>query len=99
MFGQLSTLALTGFLAFRSLLSVGSIASTGGLAGTIFNTVGNISQQIASIRSTQPIFDKFESISFDKNSGKDRLTELNDGFVLNNLGYAYGEKEILVMPV
>lgn len=94
-FGQLSTLALTGFLAFRSLLSVGSIASTGGLAGTIFNTVGNISQQIASIRSTQPIFDKFESISFDKNSGKDRLTELNDGFVLNNLGYAYGEKEIL----
>lgn len=43
-FGQLSTLALTGFLAFRSLLSVGAIASTGGLAGTIFNTVGNISQ-------------------------------------------------------
>lgn len=94
-FGQLSILTLTGFLAFRSLLSVGAIASTGGLAGTIFNTVGNISQQIASIRSTQPIFDKFETISFDKNSGKEKLTNLDEGFQLNRLDYAYGEKEIL----
>jgi ABC-type multidrug transport system fused ATPase/permease subunit len=94
-FGQLSILVLTGFLAFRTLLSVGAIASTGGLAGTIFNTVGNISQQIASIRSTQPIFDKFETISFDKNSGNESLNELSDGFELNHLDYAYGEKEVL----
>lgn len=94
-FGQLSILVLTGFLAFRSILSVGAIASTEGLAATIFNTVGNISQQIASIRSTQPIFDKFETISFDDISGKENLIELDEGFQLNELEYAYGDKEIL----
>ena len=45
-FGQLSILVLTGYLAFQGLLSIGSIATTGNLASTIFNTVGNISQQI-----------------------------------------------------
>lgn len=94
-FGQLSVLVLTGFLAFRSLLSIGSIASTGGLAGTIFNTVGNISQQVAGIQATQPIFDKFETIHLDNNEGKEPLPELEDGFELNQLSYNYDDKEVL----
>jgi ABC-type multidrug transport system, ATPase and permease components len=94
-FGQLSVLMLTGWLALQNILTVGSIASTTGLAGTIFNTVGNISQQIAGIRATQPIFDKFETIKTGENSEKEALSELDDGFEINNLSYAYGDKEIL----
>lgn len=94
-FGQLSVLVLTGFLAFRSLLSIGSMASTGGLASTIFNTVGNISQQISGIQSTQPIFDKFETIQKVDHKDKESLPEINKGFQMNHLDYAYGDKEIL----
>ncbi len=94
-FGQLTILVLTGFLAFRSLLSIGSMASTGGLASTIFNTVGNISQQISGIQSTQPIFDKFETIQKVDHKDKKPLLEINKGFQVNHLDYAYGDKEIL----
>ena len=93
--GQLSVLFLTGVLAFLSLIEVAAITSTSTLASTIFNTVGNISQQIASIRSVEPIFEKFKTISFDGNSDKEELVELKNGFQLNDLSYAYGEKEIL----
>jgi len=94
-FGQLSVLVLTGFLAFRALLSIGSIASTGGLAGTIFNTVGNIAQQVSSIRSTQTIFDKFETIHPVETKDRESLTEVNKGFKIEHLNYAYGDKEVL----
>ncbi|HLR91593.1 MAG TPA: ABC transporter transmembrane domain-containing protein, partial [Atopostipes sp.] len=79
-FGQLSVLVLTGYLAFQGLLSIGSIASTGGLAGTIFNTVGNISQQLSSVRSTEPIFEKFETIASESSMDKEDLQTLKDGF-------------------
>jgi len=94
-FGQLSVLVLTGLLAFRSLISIGSIASTGNLAVVIFNTVGNISQQIASIRATQPIFDKFETIASSSSKGKEKISDVRDGFDLTNVHYSYGDKEIL----
>jgi ABC-type multidrug transport system fused ATPase/permease subunit len=93
-FGQLSILVLTGFLAFQELLSIGSLATTGNLASTIFNTVGNISQQIASIKATQPIFEKFETIKTTKNGKNEKLEQLNDGFQLENVEYSYGDKKI-----
>lgn len=94
-FGQLSTLVLTGFLAFQTLVSIGSIASTGNLAGTIFNTVGNLSQQIASIRSTRPIFDKFESIEQVKEIDSDKRSPVKEGFKLTDMSYSFGEKRVL----
>ncbi|MFC6465073.1 ATP-binding cassette domain-containing protein [Marinilactibacillus sp. GCM10026970] len=87
--GQLSVLALTGFLAFQSLLSLGSIASTGNLASTIFNTVGNLSQRIAGIRATRPIFEKFEKIdSLDEHVNEH--ISCRSGFELSNVSYSYG---------
>ena len=94
-FGQLSILVLTGWLAFRSFISIGSIASTGSLASVIFNNVGNISQQMATIHSTKPIFDKFKTIQENGNGGTELLDKLEDGFQIRNLNYAFGEKQIL----
>lgn len=94
-FGQLSTLVLTGYLAFQALVSVGAIASTGSLAGTIFNTVGNLSQQIASIKSTKPIFEKFESIEPVNESGEESLCNGEDGFKLKGLSYSFENKRVL----
>src|SRR5699024_716479 len=61
-FGQISILTLTGFLAFRKIVPIGSFAATSNLGITIFNTLGNVSTQLAQIRSAQPIFDKFKDI-------------------------------------
>ena len=94
-FGQLSVLVLTGWLALRSLISIGALASTGGLASVIFNSIGNITQQIATIRSTQPIFEKFVTISFDKNGGTALLSDVQEGFDIQNLSYAYRDKTVL----
>ena len=94
-FGQLSVLVLTGWLALQSLISIGALASTGGLASVIFNSIGNITQQIATIRSTQPIFEKFETISFDENGGTTLLSNVEEGFQIENLSYAYGDKTVL----
>lgn len=94
-FGQMTVLILTGILAFNAVITIGSIATTGNLAGTIFNTVGNISQQLASIRSTQPIFEKFQSIHVTDESQKKPLSRLTGGFNVKNAGYAYGDKAIL----
>lgn len=91
--GQASVLALTGFLAFQSLLSLGSIASTGNLASTIFNTVGNLSQRIAGIRATRPIFEKFEKIEC-LNEQKNEDIAFQSGFELSNVSYAYGDKPL-----
>src|SRR5699024_8991776 len=61
-FGQISILTLTGFLAFQRIVPIGSFAATSNLGITIFNTFGNVSTHLAQIRSVQPIFEKFEDI-------------------------------------
>lgn len=94
-FGQLSVLILTGWLALRSIISLGALASTGGLASVIFNSIGNITQQIATIRSTKPIFEKFETISFDENQGAASLLDVQEGFSIQELSYSYGDKTVL----
>lgn len=94
-FGQLSTLVLTGYLAFQALVSIGAIASTGSLASTIFNTVGNLSQQIASIRSTKPIFEKFETIEITDETGREKILAAGDGFKLTNVSYSFEDKRVL----
>lgn len=93
--GQLSIFGLTGFLAFRSILSIGSISATGNLASTIFNAIGNLSQQIAGARATKPIFEKFETIERLKEESKNGVSSVKEGFVLDQLSYSYGEKRVL----
>lgn len=42
-FGQISILTLTGFLAFQELVAIGAFAATSNLGITIFNSLGNVS--------------------------------------------------------
>lgn len=93
--GQLSVLGLTGALVFQSLVSIGAIMATGSLAGTIFNTVGNLSQQLAALKSIEPIFEKFETIEVAEEKPRKKLTSLDSGITLEDLGYSYGEKVVL----
>ncbi|GAA4067934.1 ABC transporter ATP-binding protein [Amphibacillus indicireducens] len=94
-FGQLSILGLTGYLAFLSVVSVGAFSATGNLASTVFNTVGNLSQQIASFQSVGPIFDKFEKIKSRSQQVNQKIDQVDSGIILKNMSYAYGDKQVL----
>lgn len=93
--GQLSIMGLTGFLVFGSLVSVGAIIATRSLASTVFNTVGNLSQQIAGIKATEPIFEKFRNIETEEEKVSKGIHELTSGIGLHHLSYSYGDKVVL----
>ncbi|MGP6139087.1 ABC transporter ATP-binding protein [Jeotgalibaca sp. A127] len=93
--GQLSVTGLTGYLVFRSLVPIGAMMATSGLAAVIFNTVGNLSQQLAAMRAVDPIFTKFEALetSFERPGGK--IQNVVSGIQLQQVSYAYGNKQVL----
>ncbi|KAF1295694.1 hypothetical protein BAU15_03920 [Enterococcus sp. JM4C] len=92
--GQLGILALTGYLVILGKMTVGTLTATGNLGGTIFNTLGNLTQQIGAVQSTRPLFDKFESVPYIATQSTPEIP-LESGFELVDVSYAYGEKKIL----
>ncbi|MGM0125118.1 hypothetical protein IGI37_002515 [Enterococcus sp. AZ194] len=92
--GQLGILALNGSLVILGKMTVGTITATGSLGGTIFNTLGNLTQQIGAIQSTKPLFEKFDSIHCMTPQPTETFS-LETGFDLVDVSYAYGEKTIL----
>lgn len=94
-FGQISILTLTGFLAFQELVAIGAFAATSNLGITIFNSLGNVSNQLAQMRSVQPIFEKFEAIQAHDQTQHQNLPREIGGIELNDLTYAYGDKQVL----
>lgn len=94
-FGQISIAALTGYLAFQGIVEIGAFAATSNLGITIFNSLGNVSNQLAQIRSIQPIFDKFESIEAHQPKTQKPLPHEMKGIELMDLSYAYGDKQVL----
>ena len=94
-FGQISILTLTGFLAFQKIVPIGTFAATSNLGITIFNTLGNISTQLAQIRSVRPIFEKFNSIKENMEFDHDHLPSKLKGIELCHLTYAYGDQQVL----
>lgn len=93
--GQLSVATLTGFLAWREIIAIGAFAATSNLAITIFNTFGNVSNQLAAIRSVQPIFEKFETIEEIDEATKVDLNASTQNIQIQNMAYAYGDKTVL----
>lgn len=92
--GQVSIMGLTGYLALRSILTIGAIAATANLASTVFNTVGNLSHQIAGIQSIEPIFEKLKEIP--QVASHEESTPLaTSGISLNGLCYSYSGKKAL----
>jgi len=94
-FGQISILTLTGFLAFQGIVAIGAFAATSNLGITIFNSLGNVSNQLAQVRSARPIFEKFESIAENEQADYGTLPADITGIRLDDLSYAYGDKKVL----
>ncbi|MBF6626319.1 ABC transporter ATP-binding protein [Aerococcaceae bacterium zg-BR9] len=93
---QVSIMTLTGYLAYNQHISIGMILTAGGLGSTIFNTLGTLSQYIATIQSVQPILDKFNAL---QTSNQPTSTTVDQNqttfFALRDLTYAYDKNIIL----
>lgn len=96
---QVSIFVWTGYLALIQVVGVGSLAATMGLAASIFNVIGNISQQLATINSTQAIFEKFEKLRTkqenEKKSDSLRTIDSTQGLKVDNLRFAYDKEPII----
>lgn len=94
--GQMGILALTGYLALIGSLSVGSITATGNLAGNIFNLLGNITQQIAAIQGTEPLFKKLAQQQQVEDEGVSQPLALKaTNLSLKEVAFAYEEQPII----
>ncbi|MGX7352339.1 hypothetical protein RU97_GL001797 [Enterococcus canis] len=98
--GQISSYALSGFLALIGAISIGMITATVSLSATVFNTVGNLSQYLSSIQSIEPLIDKIAQ--FSKTSGKRPLQNSNStknleqGIELKKISFGYKDKENII---
>lgn len=59
----ISQIGLTGFsgvLVMKGMITIGAIYSISSLSGSIFNGVGNLPNYLSYVKSSNPIFEKFE---------------------------------------
>lgn len=95
LFCQVSVFVLTGYLAYIGEVSIGSIIATTGLSGIIFNVLGNISQKIGSIKSTAPLFEKYELLESAQNNENVDKEDSHTLIEVTDVSFNYGEKVIL----
>lgn len=99
-FSQIGIVALTGFLAMKNIVSLGSILTIEALSSTIFNSVGNIMNISVELKTVNPIFKKFDDFReesnsiYIKNSNNSGFSEEIRSFTVNDLVYSYNDKLI-----
>lgn len=91
---QILIILFTGLLVGFGRLTIGSMMTTGQLAGNVFNTLSQYSTFKVSIDSTKEIFKKFDD--FIEKSSEPGFVYENEDFNLNiqNLSYSNGERKI-----
>ena len=99
-FSQIGIVALTGFLAMKNSVSLGSILTIEALSSTIFNSVGNIMNISVELKTVNPIFKKFDDFReesnniYIKNSNNSGFSEEIRSFTVKDLVYSYNDKLI-----
>lgn len=100
--GQISSYALTGYLALLGQVTIGMLTTTASLSSNVFNTVGNLSQYIAAINSVEPLIDKINNATENSVKNEKELHELSfvkSGIQLNNLTFGYNEQQSIFKDV
>lgn len=83
-------MVLSGWLAFRGFMKVGSIITCSSLGGVIFGNLTAFSFSIVGVRSTKPILEKFQ-ISTDEvtTSQQAVLTDFHEQLKMDRVTYQY----------
>lgn len=96
--GQVTAFSMSGYLAFRKIIPIGIIWTASNLSAKIFNIIGSSSQNISSIQSVSPLFEKINSFVFSViNTNQETYTidGIGSGIILRNVAYSYDKNKTL----
>lgn len=91
---QLLLIGLSGYLAYQGSITIGAIEAVGLLASTIFNSLGNMSNYLGLLQSTNPIFEKYETVSTISPRGELVSGAQNSELTVRNMAYSYGQQAV-----
>lgn len=91
---QVSLFALTGYLALINQVPAGVIITSGGLGSDVFNTISTLGSTLATIKSTEAIFKKHNTLEATDRSLPGQGLDINSGFNLSQVEFSYGERSI-----
>ncbi|RVU71543.1 MULTISPECIES: ABC transporter ATP-binding protein [Lactobacillus] len=97
---QISLTGLTGLLVYKGMLGIGVIYSVSNLTGNIFNGVGNLPNYLSYIKSTEPIFAKFEKFiaeNASSNSNSQALTVAEPFLAMKDVEFKYPNTQNIVI--
>ncbi|WP_018659585.1 ABC transporter ATP-binding protein [Allofustis seminis] len=91
---QMAIIVLAGYLSNQHLISAGFLLPAIQFSSSIFNTVGNMSQNLAAIQGVEPIIEKIHSLT-PASKNKRKIEALQSGYDFDQLELSYGEQTIL----
>ncbi len=91
---QVILFAQTSILYFNNILPIGAISGVQYFSAVIFSSMTGLSANIIELKTLNPVFEKFNAISTQEESGKIKLNGLNKKIVIENLNYRYGDMTI-----
>lgn len=89
---QILLTVIAAICYFNGWVLIGAVAIVGSLADIIFSGLGNMSYQITSIKSIQPIFDKYEALLPEE--FEEPLLSRNPLYKVENLSLTYEDDKI-----
>lgn len=93
LFSQCILLATAVFAAIAGMVPLGIALSVGNLCGQFFNGIRNLMENVMSIRSTKPIWEKFAQDEILSES-KAALSPIQT-IAFENVSFSYGERKVL----
>ncbi|MEL3911723.1 ABC transporter ATP-binding protein [Treponema pedis] len=84
----LSIIGVTGYLAIKGLVTIGTILATAQIADVLSKSLSEFSGYIIKIKSVKPVFEKFESLE-QENEKQLSLPSFKKDFYIQNLNFSY----------
>lgn len=84
----------TSILFFNNILPIGAISGVQYFSAVIFSSLTGLSANIIELKTINPVFEKFNSISTRKDTDKIYIGGLKNKIVIENLSYKYGDLTI-----
>ena len=94
MVGQVVLVLVALLAAVSGTAPAGAALSVGNLAGSFFNSAGDLVQCFMIVRASKPLWDKFEEHGTQSADGKQKITSI-PVIKLENVAFSYGDRPVL----
>lgn len=92
---QMFHVALIGILSVQGIILQGALTGGGNLCGNLSAGLGNMAQDVLSMTSAKPYFEKLSAYEKKAVENQKGTEAIHSGITMNNVSFGYGEKSIL----